>query len=57
MKTFRVTASYRTFCTLEVEAEDLDQAYTIAKKMDGSAFESTIEPADWHIEFIAEKTE
>lgn len=57
MKTFTVTASYRTFCTLEVEAEDLDQAYTIAREMDGSAFESTIDPDDWHIEFIAEKKE
>jgi hypothetical protein len=55
MKTYRVTASYRTFCTVEIEAEDQDHAYDIAKELDGSVFESTIDPDDWHIEHIEEK--
>lgn len=57
MKTYKVTASYRTFCTVEVKAEDLDQAYDIAKELDGSVFESTIDPDDWHIEHIQEQAE
>jgi len=56
MKTYKVTASYRTSCTVEIEAEDQDQAYDIAKELDGSVFESTIDPDDWHIEHIEEKT-
>jgi hypothetical protein len=55
MKTYRVTASYRTFCTVEIEAQDQDHAYDIAKELDGSVFESTIDPDDWHIEHIEEK--
>lgn len=56
MKTYRVTASYRTFCTVEIEAQDQDHAYEIAQELDGSVFESTIDPDDWHIEHIEEKT-
>ena len=56
MKTYKVTASYRTSSTVEIEAEDQDQAYDIAKELDGSVFESTIDPDDWHIEHIEEKT-
>jgi hypothetical protein len=56
MKTYKVTASYRTSCTVEIEAEDQDQAYDIAKELDGSVFESTIDPDDWHIEHIEEQT-
>jgi hypothetical protein len=56
MKTYRVTASYRTFCTVEIEAEDQDRAYDIAKELDGSVFESTIDPDDWQIEHIQEQT-
>jgi hypothetical protein len=56
MKTYRVTASYRTFCTVEIEAEDQDQAYEIAIELDGSVFESTIDPDDWQIEHIEEQT-
>jgi hypothetical protein len=55
MKTYKVTASYRTSCTVEIEAEDQDQAYDIAKELDGSVFESTIDPDDWHIEHIEEQ--
>jgi len=56
MKTYKVTASYRTFCTVEIEAENQDQAYEIANQLDGSVFEGTIDPDDWQIEHIQEQT-
>lgn len=56
MKTYRVTASYRTFCTVEIEAKNQDEAYQIAQDLDGSVFESTIDPDDWQIEHIEEQT-
>jgi hypothetical protein len=56
MKTYKVTASYRTFCTVEIEAEDQDQAIDIAKELDGSVFECDTNPSDWEIEY-AEETE
>ena len=56
MKTYRVTASYRTFCTVEIEAENQEQAYEMANELDGSVFESTIDPDDWQIEHIQEQT-
>jgi hypothetical protein len=55
MKTYKVTASYRTCCTIEIEAEDEDQAYQLARELDGGAFETTIDGDDWHIEYVTEK--
>lgn len=54
MKTYKVTASYRTFCTVEIEAQDQDQAYDIAKELDGSVFECDTNPSDWEIEYVEE---
>jgi hypothetical protein len=57
MKKFKVTASYVTECTVEIEAENVDEAFSIAKKMDGGMFESTIDPDDWQIEDVIEVTQ
>jgi len=49
MKKFKVFACYTTYCTAEVEAEDRDQAYEIARDMDGGDFTPSEEYFDWHI--------
>ena len=36
MKKFKVRASYQAMCETEVEANNIDEAYEIAKKLDGS---------------------
>jgi hypothetical protein len=54
MKTYKVTASYTTQCTIEIEAEDEDQAYQLARELDGGSFETVIDGDDWHIERITE---
>jgi len=56
MKTYKVTASYVTLCSVEIEAENADAAYLIAKEMDGGVFENTIDPDDWQIEDVEEVT-
>ena len=56
MKKYKVTASYVTECTVEIEAQNMDEAFSIAKKMDGGMFESTIDPDDWQIEDVVEVT-
>ena len=53
MKKFRVVASYVTYCTAEVEAEDEDQAYKIATHMDGGEF-SYQATDDWDINQVEE---
>jgi hypothetical protein len=54
MKKFKVTASYITYCTAEVIAEDEDQAYEIARDMDGGDFTESRENFDWHISQVTE---
>jgi len=54
MKKYKVTASYITYCTVEVEAENEDQAYEIAREMDGGDFKESNELGDWHINDIQE---
>ncbi len=57
MKTFIVTASYITYCTAEIEAESQEEAYEIARSMDGGDFDP--EPfggSDWEIEEVREVT-
>lgn len=39
MKKFKVTASFSTYCTVEIFAKNEDDAYDIAAKMDGGQFE------------------
>jgi hypothetical protein len=56
MKKFTVLASYRTFVYALVEAEDEDQAYDIARDMDGGDFERAIDDdlSDWSIDDVEE---
>jgi hypothetical protein len=54
MKKFKVTVSYITYCTAEVEAEDEDQAYEIARDMDGGDFTESRENFDCHISQVTE---
>jgi hypothetical protein len=51
MKTYVVTASYKVVCTVEIEAENDDQAWRIAKDMDGGDFYRTGE-SDWVVESV-----
>lgn len=53
MKTYKVTASYVTRCTIEIEAEDEDQAYQLARELDGGSFQTVMDD-DWHIDHITE---
>jgi hypothetical protein len=54
MKKFKVTACYYTYCTAKVEAEDEDQAYDIARDMDGGDFTPSENNFDWHINNVVE---
>jgi hypothetical protein len=61
MKKFRVIACFQSFCSLEVEAENEDQAWQIAKDTDGASFEPLgnrfNEFNDWHISDVSEVKE
>ena len=56
MKQFKVTACYTVYCYATVDAENKDDAYAIAKQMDGGDFD--MEPdyglSDWRIESVHE---
>lgn len=54
MPKYKVTACYYTFCTAEVEAENEEQAYEIARDMDGGDFTDSRDCQDWHINDIQE---
>lgn len=54
-KKFKVIACYSTYCTAEVEADNVDQAYALAKQLDGDAFTHSGEHYDWHINQVSEK--
>ena len=54
MKTYKVTASYITYCTAEIEAESLEQAIELARDLDGGYFEAQIDGDDWNIEDVEE---
>lgn len=55
MKKFRVVASYTMYCTAEIEAEDMDEAFAIAKSMDGGSFDADEQGgSDWNIEQVEE---
>lgn len=55
-KRFKVRASYSAMCETEVEAHNIDEAYEIAKKLDGGVFDTHCDPDDWHIEDVTEVT-
>jgi hypothetical protein len=57
MKKFKVIASYLTFCELEVEAENEDQAWELAREADGGDFEQMNELGDWYINEVVEVKE
>ena len=38
MTKFKVLASYTSYCMVEIEADDEDQAWEIARCMDGGSF-------------------
>ncbi len=54
MKKFKVTACYYTFCTAEIEAENEEEAYTLARELDGGAFTASGMNEDWHINDVQE---
>jgi hypothetical protein len=56
MKQYRITAYYTTSCFAYVEAEDEDQAYNIAREMDGGSFENA-DKGDWRIIDVEEVEE
>ena len=51
---FKVRASYQAMCETEIEANSLDEAYELAKQLDGSSFDTQCDPDDWHIEDVWE---
>ena len=53
-KKFKVTAAYITYCTIEVEAESIEQAYAIGCDADGGDFTPSNEYFDWHISDVQE---
>lgn len=53
-KKFKVTATYTTTCTTEIEAKDADEAYELAKELDGGVFSVDIDPDDWQIDKVEE---
>ena len=48
VKKFMAVAEMVTYCTVEIEAETADEAFAIAKSMDGGDFEATDSGA-WQI--------
>jgi hypothetical protein len=58
MSQYKVSACYTVHCYATVEAENKDDAYALAKQMDGGDFK--MEPdyglSDWHINGVAEVT-
>jgi len=54
MKKYNITAYYTTSCFAEVEAKDEDEAYEIARNMDGGIFMSSADKGDWRIVDVEE---
>ena len=54
MKKFKVTASYITYCTTEIEAKTLEEALELARDLDGGCFESQVDGDDWNIDDVVE---
>lgn len=55
-KKFKVLASYSTYVEAIIEADDEDQAYAMAKEMDGGSFIRT-GGGDWNIDQVHECVE
>jgi hypothetical protein len=54
MAKFKVIAAYSTYCSAIIEAENVDEAYKLAKELDGDAFKPSNENFDWHINQVNE---
>jgi len=55
MKTYKVTASYVSYCHVEIEANSKEEAEATARDMDGGDF-SPAQSDDWTIEAVEEVT-
>lgn len=53
-KKYKVRASYQAMCEAVIEANSLDEAYDLAKELDGGMFDTECDPDDWHIEDVEE---
>ena len=53
MKKYNVTAYYTTTYFVEIEAENEDDAYELARDMDGGSFTST-DTGEWRIVDVEE---
>ena len=53
MKTYRVLASYTSYCEATIEAENEDEAHEIFTQMDGGSFDSK-GYGDWNIDEVVE---
>ena len=56
MKTYRILASYTVYCSMEVDAESIDEAREMAYEADGGDFDSD-EHGDWNIDDVIEMKE
>jgi hypothetical protein len=53
MKTYQVLASYTTYCTVFIDAENEDEAHEVATQMDGGDFKQD-GYGDWNIDQVME---
>lgn len=53
MPKFKITAKFVTYCTIEIDAENENDAYLKAKELDGGDFEPW-EHGDWEISSVTE---
>jgi len=53
MKTYRILASYTVYCSMEIEAENADEAREMVYEADGGDFDSD-EHEDWNIDDVIE---
>jgi hypothetical protein len=49
---FKVRASYVSLCETIIEAKDKDEAWRIAKALDGGVFDTKFDPDDWQIDHV-----
>jgi len=54
MKKFKVRASYVSTCETIIEAKDQDEAYVVAKDLDGGCFDVRLAADDWQIDHVTE---
>ena len=54
MKQYKIKASYISTCETIIEAEDENEAYQIAKDLDGGVFDTRLSGDDWQIDGVFE---